>query len=564
MRVVDAEDGSATELIRRSDLTTYAADNAVMHLAGAETVTGAKTFTGGALSRWSDPLSSYRGAWSSTMARYYAGEMVTYNGQLYVANADQTVLSFVGTTSNTNTTTKTTATQVGLASMTVGDLVVVTIALQPRVASPTTALYTAPSWGQTIVAANVAANGTDVNAALIWEVRYYTLTQADITAGSLTVPAQTSASNASNAFLSVQAMQFHGAALDGGAQPVPGATATGTGTAVSASAIGGFSNTNASEYPVWAAALATDTVASVNSTSWSNGTLPATASYTNVGLVTGLSSAGTAMAYRDAVGLDKEGAFGGPTFNATLSAASPWVARAAIVVVKPNGVFDPTQWTALSDSEPVGTVKMFAAAAPPAGYLLCNAQIVSQLTYPALFAVIGTTYGTGTAANGDAGFKLPDLTDRVPVGASATKAVASQGGTINGAHTHSDAHSHDITHTHVNPNHTHPLGGSGGANVMINGSGEVTLHSNANGTGFTGTWAQGTANTRVSTGTPVASVATNADLQGATESGGQTTTTSQSTVTSGARSTATTGTPNSAGTNPGLPAYTTLNYIIKY
>lgn len=562
MRVVDAEDGSATELIRRSDLTTYAADNAVMHLAGAETVTGAKTFTGGALSRWSDPLSSYRGAWSSAMARYYAGEMVTYNGQLYVANADQTVLSFVGTTSNTNTTTKTTATQVGLAAMTVGDLVVVTIALQPRVASPTTALYTAPSWGQTIVAANVAANGTDVNAALIWEVRYYTLTQADITAGSLTVPAQTSASNASNAFLSVQAMQFHGAALDGGAQPVPGATATGTGTAVSASAIGGFSNTNASEYPVWAAALATDTVASVNSTSWANGTLPATASYTNVGLVTGLSSAGTAMAYRDAVGLDKEGAFGGPTFNATLSTASPWVARAAIVVVKPNGVFDPTQWTALSDSEPVGTVKMFAAGAAPAGYLLCNAQIVSQLTYPALFAVIGTTYGTGTAANGDAGFKLPDLTDRVPVGASATKAVASQGGTINGAHTHSDAHSHDITHTHTTPNHSHPLGAAGAARVMV-GSGSVIVDTANNTLGVTPNWtATATGWTRTSGGTASAA---SAALSGTTEStGGSGTTTAQSTVTSGARSTATTGTPNSAGTNPGLPAYTTLNYIIKY
>jgi microcystin-dependent protein len=61
----------------------------------------------------------------------------------------------------------------------------------------------------------------------------------------------------------------------------------------------------------------------------------------------------------------------------------------------------------------------------PSGFLECNAQAVSRVTYAALFAVIGTTYGSG---NGSTTFNLPDLKDDCCVGSSPTKALASTGG----------------------------------------------------------------------------------------------------------------------------------------
>lgn len=61
----------------------------------------------------------------------------------------------------------------------------------------------------------------------------------------------------------------------------------------------------------------------------------------------------------------------------------------------------------------------------PSGFLECNGQAVSRSTYSALFAVVGTTYGSG---NGSTTFNVPDLQDDVPVGKSPNKALASTGG----------------------------------------------------------------------------------------------------------------------------------------
>lgn len=53
------------------------------------------------------------------------------------------------------------------------------------------------------------------------------------------------------------------------------------------------------------------------------------------------------------------------------------------------------------------------ATSPSTSFLLCEGQAVSRTTYAALFAAIGTKYGTG---NGTTTFNLPDLRGRVPVG----------------------------------------------------------------------------------------------------------------------------------------------------
>ena len=55
---------------------------------------------------------------------------------------------------------------------------------------------------------------------------------------------------------------------------------------------------------------------------------------------------------------------------------------------------------------PSGAVLYFAGQTAPSGWLKANGAAVSRSTYAALFAAIGTTYGTG---DGRSTFNLPDL-----------------------------------------------------------------------------------------------------------------------------------------------------------
>ena len=56
--------------------------------------------------------------------------------------------------------------------------------------------------------------------------------------------------------------------------------------------------------------------------------------------------------------------------------------------------------------EPIGTIYAFAGSEIPNGYLPCNGSAISRETYADLFAVIGTTYGSG---DGSTTFNLPNL-----------------------------------------------------------------------------------------------------------------------------------------------------------
>lgn len=73
----------------------------------------------------------------------------------------------------------------------------------------------------------------------------------------------------------------------------------------------------------------------------------------------------------------------------------------------------------------VGTILPWSNSTLPSGYLNCDGSAVSRSTYSALFAIISTDYGAG---DGSSTFNLPDLQDRVPLGVSGSKAVASTGG----------------------------------------------------------------------------------------------------------------------------------------
>lgn len=131
---------------------------------------------------------------------------------------------------------------------------------------------------------------------------------------------------------------------------------------------------------------------------------------------------------------------------------------------------------------PAGTLSQYAGSSAPSGYLLCQGQAVSRTTYSKLFAIVGTTYGTG---DNSTTFNLPDLRGRVPVGLNGSDtdfdALNDKGGakthTLTTAqmpsHNHTQsAHNHGIT----DPGHSHSAGGyfvssfpGYGQNSAING-----------------------------------------------------------------------------------------------
>lgn len=85
---------------------------------------------------------------------------------------------------------------------------------------------------------------------------------------------------------------------------------------------------------------------------------------------------------------------------------------------------------------PTGSVFMWGAAlaSPPTGYLACDGSAVSRSTYSALFAVVGSTWGSG---DGSTTFNLPNFTNKFPYGANEGSSAgnASVGSTSTGAGT---------------------------------------------------------------------------------------------------------------------------------
>jgi len=212
-----------------------------------------------------------------------------------------------------------------------------------------------------------------------------------------------------------------------------------------------------------------------------------------------------------------------------------------------------------------GTILMFAAAAAPSGYLMCDGAAHVRATYPTLFAQIGTTYGAGDGATT---FNMPDLRGRFPVGRNASDTAFDTLGEKAGskdaslpAHSHTvNAHAHTVpAHAHTN-DHDHP-------NVVTDSQG---AHSHNLWAGMLGTSTAGTTDYKWSnTGTYDMSTGHtgNIDVQGAHQHNVDIPNYTGNTGTAAAALTSSefpgTNSQGVSATNANLPPYIAINFIIK-
>lgn len=137
---------------------------------------------------------------------------------------------------------------------------------------------------------------------------------------------------------------------------------------------------------------------------------------------------------------------------------------------------DPSDAVALSQLSaitgvPIGACIDYFGTTPPSGYLFAAGQEISRATYASLFAVLGTTYGSG---DGSTTFNLPDTRGRVSAGREdmatpATTRLNNFSSSTLGAgfgsqsHTLTSAQMPTHTHTVADPGHTHSYNGATGA-----------------------------------------------------------------------------------------------------
>lgn len=93
-----------------------------------------------------------------------------------------------------------------------------------------------------------------------------------------------------------------------------------------------------------------------------------------------------------------------------------------------------------SDTVPVGTLQPYLGLVPPKGYLVCQGQLVSKITYSKLYEICGDTFGTST----DTHFYLPDLRGKTLAGYDENDTTMNTIGKLLG----------QKTHVHTTGNHT--------------------------------------------------------------------------------------------------------------
>jgi microcystin-dependent protein len=133
---------------------------------------------------------------------------------------------------------------------------------------------------------------------------------------------------------------------------------------------------------------------------------------------------------------------GGVIYGTSTTAMASTAAGTAGQVLTSNGTSTPA-WTTIGVA-PTGSIMIWAGSTAPAGWLLCDGTAVSTTTYAALYAVIGTTFGSGTGT-----FSVPNLKGKIPVGLDAAQTEFDTRGETGGTKTHAISAAEMPAHTHA-------------------------------------------------------------------------------------------------------------------
>ena len=122
---------------------------------------------------------------------------------------------------------------------------------------------------------------------------------------------------------------------------------------------------------------------------------------------------------------------------------------------------------------------MYLGSTAPTRWLICNGSGYAVASYPALYAVIGTTYGTS------GGFQVPDLRDRIPVGPGGdfSTTLGTTGGvasvTLTSAESGYPSHRHSTTDVYATTGSAVEAGGSYYSDYNTGDVGRFTTNSTA-------------------------------------------------------------------------------------
>lgn len=164
-------------------------------------------------------------------------------------------------------------------------------------------------------------------------------------------------------------------------------------------------------------------------------------------------------------GSDSEVSYGTPLGGKTAigNNMQPYIGQRYMIKVLPYTEQDNSYSFSVKHS-PIGEITEYAGSVAPENYLICDGSAISRETYSELFAVIGTTYGSG---NGSTTFNLPNLKSRIPVGLNSSDTSFNALGKIGGEKTHT------LTVEEM-PNHGHNIGvhsgNNGSGNQSVQGS----------------------------------------------------------------------------------------------
>jgi microcystin-dependent protein len=119
---------------------------------------------------------------------------------------------------------------------------------------------------------------------------------------------------------------------------------------------------------------------------------------------------------------------------------------------------------------PTGVMLMYGGSTAPTGWLLCDGSLVSKTSYAALYALLGSTYGTETLTQ----FYLPDMRGRSPLGQGTGSGLSAR--TLGGS---GGAETHTLTIAQM-PSHNHG-GATGSMNTNTSHSHSISYNNSSNG-----------------------------------------------------------------------------------